>query len=165
MSITDGKLKLIISDFDGVFTDNYVWTDSNGNELVKTSRSDSFSISNFKNFVNEMKIELDFLILSTETNSVVTSRAQKLGLKAICGVVDKKSEVQKILHERKLSPDEFIFLGNDLNDYPIFDICENFYCPSDAHPRVKEKAKIIFSRPGGDGFIREVLEFLMGEAK
>ena len=99
MSITDGKLKLIISDFDGVFTDNYVWTDSNGNELVKTSRSDSFSISNFKKFVDEMKIELDFLILSTETNSVVTSRAQKLGLKAICGVVDKKSEVQKILHE------------------------------------------------------------------
>ena len=63
------------------------------------------------------------------------------------------------------SPDEFIYLGNDLNDYPIFDICKNFYCPSDAHPRVKEKAKIIFSRPGGDGFIREVLEFLMGEAK
>ena len=79
MSITDGKLKLIISDFDGVFTDNYVWTDSNGNELVKTSRSDSFSISNFKKFVDEMKIELDFLILSTETNSVVTSRAQKIG--------------------------------------------------------------------------------------
>jgi N-acylneuraminate cytidylyltransferase len=64
------KLELIVLDFDGVLTDNQVWTDENGREMVSASRSDSLHLATLRGK------GLDFLILSSEPNPVVTARAQ-----------------------------------------------------------------------------------------
>ena len=75
------KIKLIVSDFDGVITDNRVWTDQNGNETVVASRSDSMHIRELR----ERGIEV--VILSSEPNPVVKARAGKMGdVEAVQGI-------------------------------------------------------------------------------
>jgi len=91
-------IKLVICDFDGVITDNRVWTDQDGHETVVASRSDSMRI-------NEMRaIGIDVMILSSEPNPVVAARAKKMGVEAIHGVglQDKGRVMREVLAEKKI---------------------------------------------------------------
>tara|TARA_B100001964_G_scaffold136629_1_gene150796 strand:+ start:684 stop:917 length:234 start_codon:yes stop_codon:yes gene_type:complete len=67
------NLDLIIYDFDGVMTDNKVYVDQNGNEMVQVNRADGLSIAKIK------KLGIKQIIISTEKNPVVSARASKLG--------------------------------------------------------------------------------------
>ena len=67
----------LILDFDGVFTDNSVYTDSFGNEIIKTSKYDSLSLKNF----HERFPAFPIIVISSETNNNVAKRCKKLKLK------------------------------------------------------------------------------------
>jgi YrbI family 3-deoxy-D-manno-octulosonate 8-phosphate phosphatase len=155
------SIHTIVFDFDGVFTDNFVYTDSNGNEQVRTSRSDSFGLSNFREFCSINSYTIEMFILSTETNDVVTQRARKLGLNSHSGISDKKEFLLKYLTSQNLSNDRgLIFLGNDLNDLECLEMAQISFCPSDAHEAVKKVVTHPLNSQGGNGFVREALEFL-----
>ena len=77
-------IKTIIFDFDGVLTDNYVYTNASGEELVRCIRSDGLAFDVLK------KLNYDLFIVSTEKDPVVTARANKLKIHAIQGVDNKK---------------------------------------------------------------------------
>ena len=70
--------KALIMDFDGVHTNNKVYIDSNGNELVLCSRSDGMGLKQLKENLN-----IKLLILSNEQNQVVKKRAAKLNIECI----------------------------------------------------------------------------------
>ena len=155
------SIHTIVFDFDGVFTDNFVYTDSNGIEQVKTSRSDSFGLSNFRGFCSRNSLNIEMFILSTETNTVVAQRALKLGLNYHVGISDKKEFLSKyLLKENLQSSKGLVFLGNDLNDLECMEMAEFSFCPSDAHGTVKKVVTHPLNCPGGNGFVREALEFL-----
>ena len=155
------SIHTIVFDFDGVFTDNFVYTDSNGIEQVKTSRSDSYGLSNFREFCSAYSFSIDMFILSAETNDVVTQRAVKLGLNSHTGVSNKKEFLSKYLIGQNLqSPQGLVFLGNDLNDLECLGMAEFSFCPSDAHETVKKVVTHPLINQGGNGFVREALEFL-----
>ena len=71
------KIDIIIYDFDGVMTNNKVYVDQNGNETVQVNRADGLGISEIK------KMGIEQIIISTETNPVVSARANKLGYKSV----------------------------------------------------------------------------------
>ena len=155
------SIHTIVFDFDGVFTDNFVYTDSHGNEQVRTSRSDSFGLSNFREFCLTNFLSIEMFILSTETNEVVTQRARKLGLNSHSGISNKKEFLLKYLTSQNLKNDRgFAFLGNDLNDIECLEIAQISFCPSDAHEEVKKVVTHPLNSQGGNGFVREALEFL-----
>ena len=101
------KIKLIVSDFDGVFTDNRVWTDQDGKETVAGSRSDGLRIRELR----ERGIEV--MILSSEENPVVVARAKKMGIEAVQETdTRKKGEALKNLLARKgVEPAHVIYHG------------------------------------------------------
>ena len=66
------RIKLIVYDFDGVMTDNKVYVDQNGTEMVQVNRADGLGVSEIK------KMRIKQIIISTETNPVVSARANKL---------------------------------------------------------------------------------------
>jgi 3-deoxy-D-manno-octulosonate 8-phosphate phosphatase KdsC-like HAD superfamily phosphatase len=68
----------IVFDFDGVFTDNFLYTDSNGVESVRVSRADGYAIDLLKRYLTSINHKVSMFILSTETNEVVKHRAKKL---------------------------------------------------------------------------------------
>lgn len=150
-------IKMIITDFDGVITDGRVWTDENGRETVAASRSDSMRIRQLR----ERGIEV--MILSSEVNPVVKARAEKMGVEAIhgLGLNEKGRALQKFLSEKALDPSQIIYVGNDFNDLPCFELAGWAVAVGDAYPDVIRAADYVLSRPGGYGAIRELADLVL----
>ncbi|HOT99298.1 MAG TPA: acylneuraminate cytidylyltransferase [Anaerolineaceae bacterium] len=148
--------KLLVMDFDGVFTDDTVITDQDGRESVICSRSDGFGLDMLRQHG-----KVHALILSREENPVVSARARKLKLEVYQGVQDKAQAIQQLIKERNLAQAEVIYIGNDLNDLPVLPYVGYFACPQDAHSEVIRRADLVLSKPGGCGAIRELVEIIL----
>ncbi len=148
--------KLLVMDFDGVFTDDTVITDQDGRESVICSRSDGLGLDMLRQHG-----KVHAMILSREENPVVSARARKLKLEFYQGVQDKAQAIQQLIKERNLSQAEVIYIGNDLNDLPVLPYVGYFACPQDAHSEVIQRADLVLSKPGGRGAIRELIEIIL----
>jgi N-acylneuraminate cytidylyltransferase len=155
------KIKLIVSDFDGVITDNRVWTDQDGRETVAASRSDSMRVRELR----ELGIEV--MILSSEPNTVVLARAQKMGVEAVHGIDirGKGGALRELLAEKKVDASQVIYIGNDFNDLPCFEIAAWGVAVADAYPEVARAADLVLSRPGGYGALRELCDLVLQNLK
>jgi YrbI family 3-deoxy-D-manno-octulosonate 8-phosphate phosphatase len=149
-------LKLIVLDFDGVMTDNRVWVDEHGMEMVAASRSDSLGLE-----ILRKRTGIEVMVLSRETNKVVKARCDKLGLPVLQAVLDKKQAIQDVIAERKLSPSQVIFMGNDTNDLPVFPEVGFAVAPADAHPEVIRRADLVLSMLGGKGAVRQLCDMIL----
>ena len=148
---------MIICDFDGVVTDNLVITDQDGKESVSASRSDSMHIKTLR----EKGIEL--MILSSEPNPVVMARAKKMSVDAIhnIGMQNKGLVMRELLEQKNIKAENVIFLGNDLNDLPCFEIAGWSVAVADAYPEVLRAADLVLAKTGGHGAIRELCEIVL----
>ncbi|HYI74095.1 MAG TPA: haloacid dehalogenase, partial [Gaiellaceae bacterium] len=78
-----GAVRLVVFDFDGVFTDNRVWTNERGEESVACWRGDSLGLRRLE------EVGVDFVVVTQETNEAVPARARKIRIECISGVEDK----------------------------------------------------------------------------
>jgi N-acylneuraminate cytidylyltransferase len=163
--ILEGQYHTICFDFDGVLTNNKVYVCANGTEYVQCSRGDGLGFELLKAFIAQHSIPIEILILSRESNTVIQSRAIKLGIKC-CHPVRHKYTYLKEYFDHKFpgSKGDFlglIYIGNDLNDLECIIEAGFSACPSDSHYLVKKYSNIVASKPGGDDFAREVIEALV----
>jgi 3-deoxy-D-manno-octulosonate 8-phosphate phosphatase (KDO 8-P phosphatase) len=153
------SLRLLVFDFDGVFTDNRVLVMDDGREAVFCSRADGWGLGKLR------KSGMQLLVISTETNPVVSKRCQKLKIDCIQGCEDKLAILHAEILKRGVAPEAVAFMGNDEND---IDCMRNVGLPvavADAYPEIKSVAKIITSCPGGHGAVREFCDLIMQEKK
>ena len=150
-------IKMIICDFDGVVTDNLVLTDENGRETVSASRSDSMHIKALR------EKGIDMLILSSEPNPVVMARAKKMGVEAIhnVGMQDKGRVMREVIDRKNVKAENVVYIGNDLNDLPCFEIAGWSVAVADAYPEVIRAADHVLRKTGGHGAIRELCELVL----
>jgi N-acylneuraminate cytidylyltransferase len=153
------QIEMIVLDFDGVLTDNRVWTDAEGRETVAANRSDGWGIARLKD------AGFQILVLSTERNPVVAARCEKLGIEAVQGVDQKDVVLEKLLREKKVDPKKAIYLGNDVNDLPCFPLVACALVVADAHPQARARADLILRRAGGYGAVRELSDLLLQEKR
>jgi YrbI family 3-deoxy-D-manno-octulosonate 8-phosphate phosphatase len=155
------KIDLVICDFDGVLTDNRVWVDQDGRESVAAYRSDSIRVKELR------AIGIDVMILSSEPNPVVAARAKKMGVEAIHGVgIQEKGRVMReILEQKNIKAENVIYIGNDFNDLPCFEIAGWSVAVADAYPEVIRAADHVLSRAGGHGALRELCDLLLDQNK
>lgn len=154
-SIKKTQIDLIVYDFDGVMTDNKVLVFEDGKEAVCCNRSDGLAIE-------KIKLEgIPQVILSTENNQVVTARAKKLNLEVIQGLSDKKTTLIGYCKERNIDLKKVVYIGNDINDLEAMKLVGYPIAPSDANNRIKDIAKIVVKRDGGDGVIRDFFENIL----
>jgi N-acylneuraminate cytidylyltransferase len=153
-------VSLIVFDFDGVMTDNCALIDEDGHEQVVVNRSDGMGISLLRQQTN-----LSMLVLSTETNTTVAARCNKLGLPFIQGIKDKAGTLKKWLIDHYIDPNHVIYVGNDVNDMPCFSVVGCAIAPADAHPFVREKADLVLQCKGGKGAVREICDLLLSLKK
>jgi YrbI family 3-deoxy-D-manno-octulosonate 8-phosphate phosphatase len=149
------KITLVVFDFDGVMTDNRVWVDQDGREMVAANRSDSLRLPELR------AAGVELLVLSTESNPVVDARCRKLKLPVFQGVADKAGALRTLLAKRQLDPAEVIFVGNDINDVPCFPLVGCAVVPADAQPEALHCADIVLSHTGGHGAVRELCDLLL----
>jgi N-acylneuraminate cytidylyltransferase len=150
-------VKLLVLDFDGVVSNNLVWTDQDGREVVAASRSDSIFIQPLR------EAGVETVILSSETNSVVAARAKKMGVEAVqgLGLQAKGQALKRLLEEKQVDPAHVVYLGNDINDLPCFEIVGWAVAVADAYPEVIRAADFVLSKPGGGGAVRELCELIL----
>ena len=153
----------IVLDFDGVFTDNKVYLNQDGIETIVCNKADSLGINIIQKFIIKKKLNIDIFVLSKESNPVVSLRCKKMGLKCYNGVNNKFSFLKKYISEKKSEyKDELykgiVYLGNDLNDLELMQKCGFSFAPKDAHEIIKNIAKQVLDRKGGNGFVREFVE-------
>jgi 3-deoxy-D-manno-octulosonate 8-phosphate phosphatase (KDO 8-P phosphatase) len=142
-------VRLAVFDFDGVFTDNRVWTNERGEESVVSSRSDGLGLRRLD------EVGVGYVILSTEANPVVGLRARKLGAEVVQGVDDKLVALTEQAFFRKVDLDRVSYLGNDVNDADCLRSVGLPVVPVDAWPEVVPFASWVLSRGGGQGCVRE----------
>jgi 3-deoxy-D-manno-octulosonate 8-phosphate phosphatase (KDO 8-P phosphatase) len=148
------KIKLIISDFDGVLTDNSVYTDQFGNETVRCSKYDSIGISQ----ITEVGVE--FIVVSSESNPTVSKRCEKLKSNYYTNVHDKGEKISQILTDRQLSPCEVLYIGNDINDLNALKFVDFKVCVNDSHPDFIAACDFMTQSKGGQGCIREICDII-----
>lgn len=148
------SLKLVLFDFDGVFTDNFVYVDQNGIESVKCSRSDGMGVE----LLTSMGLKC--YIVSTETNPVVAARAGKLKIPFVQAVRDKSVTVRELAAEHNCNLSEVAFLGNDINDLPALRIVGLPVGVSDGHHSIDDFVLVKTRACGGNGAVREFCELL-----
>lgn len=147
--------QLVVFDFDGVMTDNRVWTDGSGNELVAASRADGAGIK----LLREAGVPV--LVLSSETNPCVAARCRKLGIPLIQGQWKKAPQLSQYLAEEGIDPRQVVYVGNDINDLPCFEIAGCAVAVADAEPAVRARADLVLARKGGHGAVRELCELVL----
>ena len=148
------EIKIIISDFDGIFTDNSILISDNGETLKKLSYKDIMGVSVAKK--NDIKVA----IVSGDVSPSIDFLANRFALEDIHqGIREKLPVVQSILEKYNLSPDEAVYLGDDINDIASLKYIKYSVIPEHANYRVKAASGVqIAESKAGDGLFREVVD-------
>jgi YrbI family 3-deoxy-D-manno-octulosonate 8-phosphate phosphatase len=144
--------RLVAFDFDGVFTDNMVYVMQDGTEAVRCNRSDGIGLQKLR------KLGIETVIISTESNPVVSARAEKLKILCFQNCEDKLRTLENITREYGISLDEVAFVGNDINDQQCLNYVGLPIIVNDAHQDVVAIALYQTRNSGGHGAVREVCD-------
>lgn len=150
-------VRAVITDFDGVLTDNRVLVDQEGREAVVCNRGDGWGISLLK--------DEGILVacISTEENPVVQARCQKLGIPYRQGQKDKLAALRIFLEEMGIPAGECVYIGNDTNDAACLRYAGVAVVPQDAVAEVLPLADWRTKAAGGEGVLREVASRILEE--
>ena len=143
------RLRLVVFDFDGVMTDNRVLVHQDGTETVMCDRGDGLGIERLR------RRGLDMLVLSKEINPVVAARCRKLQLPCVQGIDGKAAYLTRYLTEKGIDPAAVAYVGNDVNDLDCLRLVGVPVVVQDAHPSVRDAARIVLNASGGRGAVRE----------
>jgi 3-deoxy-D-manno-octulosonate 8-phosphate phosphatase (KDO 8-P phosphatase) len=148
-------IKLLVFDFDGVFTSNQVLVMEDGSEGVLANRSDGLGVG----LLRERGSPL-IAVLTAEVNPAPQKRCEKL--KIPCYVAKNKLPMlDQIIAERKLTPAQTAFIGNDVNDIPCMQHVGLGIAVADAHPKCLAAAHRVTTLRGGFGAVREVIDWFL----
>ncbi|MEU0282178.1 cytidylyltransferase domain-containing protein [Streptomyces sp. NPDC088147] len=153
---TYDDIDAVVLDFDGTQTDDKVFVDSDGREMVAVHRGDGLGIAALR------RSELKLLILSTEQNPVVAARARKLQVPVLHGIDRKDVALKQWCDEHGIAPERVLYVGNDVNDLPCFGLVGWPVAVASAHDAVRAAARAVTTTPGGEGAIREIAAWILG---
>jgi 3-deoxy-D-manno-octulosonate 8-phosphate phosphatase (KDO 8-P phosphatase) len=148
------SVRMVVFDFDGVFTDNTVWTDSAGAEWVRCWRGDGIGLQLLRD------LGIPCWVLSTEVDQVVSRRCAKLGVLCRQGLVNKHEALDELATEAGIKLEAIVYVGNDINDAACLRMAGVPIVVLDAHPDVLPLARYQTRAAGGFGAVREVCEWV-----
>lgn len=147
---------MVITDFDGIITDNCVYIDSKGEMTRKLNFKDVMAFSILK------KKDYKIAIISGEGNSAIKVLDEKFNLDEVYENIRIKIDVLKsIIDKYNLKSDEYLYIGDDINDIEALEFAQYKITVPDAVKRVKDIPNIQqTTQRGGDGAFREVVDCL-----
>lgn len=147
-------IRLVAFDFDGVFTDDMVYVLQDGTEAVRCFRGDGIGLQKLA------RLGIEAVIISAETNPVVTARAAKLKIRCIQDVGDKRAVLEGLAREIGIAMSKVAFVGNDINDLAVLRCVGLPIVVKNAHPDVTQHAIYQTRCSGGHGAVREVCDLV-----
>jgi 3-deoxy-D-manno-octulosonate 8-phosphate phosphatase (KDO 8-P phosphatase) len=151
------KIKLLLTDNDGVLTDGGVYYGESGEILKKFNIRDGMGVERLRNFA-----ACDVGIITGELSPSVAKRAEKLKITELhLGIKNKPAVLHEILSRKKLFAEEIAYIGDDVNDIEIMKLVGLSACPANAISFAKNQADYICENNGGDGAFRELAEIII----
>jgi YrbI family 3-deoxy-D-manno-octulosonate 8-phosphate phosphatase len=151
------RIKLLLTDCDGVLTDGGVYYGKNGEELKKFNIRDGMGVERLRNLAG-----VETGIVTGELSPSVTKRAEKLKITEVhLGAKDKPAILKEILSRLNLQAEEVAYIGDDINDLEVIKSVGVSVCPGDAISFVKGAATIVCKAKGGRGCFREIAEMII----
>ncbi|MGI4886393.1 MAG: KdsC family phosphatase [Janthinobacterium lividum] len=161
MNLTDlqaraRRIKLLLTDCDGVLTDNGVYYSERGEEMKRFSIRDGMAVERLR------AVGVESGIMTGETSGSVQKRADKLRITELhLGIKDKPAQLHEILARTGLAAEEIAFIGDDTNDVGILQLVGLSACPGDATNFARAVADFHCETAGGHGCFRELAEFII----
>ena len=161
--IKQRKIKLFLSDVDGVLTDGSMYYSENGDEMKKFNTRDGMAFQ----LLREAGIKTG--LITSENTEIVDRRAAKLKIDYVYQGKYKGGKLQAakdICDKEHISMDEVAYIGDDINCLELLSNVGLPACPSDAMGLIKEIDSIwILNSKGGDGAVREFAETLLNRCE
>lgn len=150
-------IKLLLTDVDGVLTDNGVYYSEAGEIMKRFLIRDGMGVERLRKLCG-----VETGIVTGELSPSVARRAEKLGIKELhLGIKDKLGRLSEILAARGLQWAEIAFIGDDVNDLEVLEKAGISACPSDAMSVVRKMADYVAAEKGGEGAFRDFAEWLI----
>ena len=149
-------IRAIFFDVDGVLTDGKIIYEESGKEIKNFNVKDGQIISYLK------KAGILVGAISGRESAVTAYRSAELKFD-FChqAILDKAGTFQKLVEHYKLKHKEVAFIGDDINDIPVFRLAGLSVCPADTYPYVKEMVDLVTHAKGGRGVLREVADLVL----
>ena len=150
------NIKAIFFDIDGVLSDGLIIYDDSGKETKNFNVKDGYIVNHLK------KAGILTGAISGRDSMVTARRCAELKID-FChqGILDKASACEKLMKHYKLRRKEVAFIGDDINDLPVFALVGLRVCPADTFNYMKANADLVTEAKGGQGVFREVADLVL----
>lgn len=149
------KIKLVITDVDGVLTDGGMYYTEKGETMKKFNTRDGMAIQLLRNNIKT-------ILMTQENSKIVLVRAKKIKAdKAFIGIKNKETLLPLISKKYSVSLDEIAYIGDDYNDLNIIKKVGLSATPNNGIPEIKMNVDYVCEKNGGDGAFREFAELII----
>lgn len=150
------KIKLLICDVDGVFSDGCIYLSNSGEELKAFHTRDGYGVRSL------LTSGFHLAVITGRQSKIVENRMTALGVTHIYQGVDNKfAPYEELLALYGVTPDEVAYIGDDMVDLPVMNVVGLAVSVADGHPYVRQHAHFVTTLNGGHGALRELADLLL----
>lgn len=151
------RIKMVLTDNDGVLTDGGVFYGENGETFKRFNIRDGMGVERLRKHA-----AVETGIITGEFSPSVRMRSEKLRITELhLGIKDKSAVLNDILKRNLLEVNEIAYIGDDTNDVDVLSVVGLAACPNDAMFFAKQKSHYICENKGGHGAFRELAELII----
>ena len=152
------KIKLVITDVDGVLTDGGMFYTDKGDIMKRFFVRDGMGVTLLK------KKNIPTLIITKEKTEMTRQWAKRMKItKMYEGVIQKEALLKKICEEYKVKPDQISYIGDDVNDIELLKKVGLAVVPNDAIEEAKKISQYICKTNSGQGAFRELVDLILSK--
>lgn len=147
------SIKTFIFDVDGVLTDGEVLLFPKGEQVRKMNIKDGYALQ------YAIKKGYSICIISGGSSESVRLRLNGLGITDIYLKVENKiTAFEDFISTKNINPNQVLYMGDDIPDYEVMQLCAIATCPKNAAIEIKNVAHYISDKNGGEGCVRDIIE-------
>ncbi|KMQ80814.1 3-deoxy-D-manno-octulosonate 8-phosphate phosphatase [Candidatus Burkholderia pumila] len=150
------RIKLMIFDVDGVFTDGSLYFTAEGDFMKSFNSLDGYGVKMLE------RIGVQTAIITGRKSGIVNARAKELSITHLFhGVQDKTVALAELLQKAGVSADQCGYMGDDWPDLAVMRRCGFAAVPANAHSEVIQRVHWVAEARGGYGAVREVCDAIL----
>ncbi len=152
------KIKLVLTDVDGVLTDGGRYFSDKGEIIKKFHVRDGMGINIL------LRNGIKTAIITKENSKIVKKWAKEMNVsKTYSGIKNKEKDLDKICKSYKILPSEIAFIGDDVNDIELMKKVGFSATPFDGILQAKKIVNYVCKTSGGNGALREIIDLILKE--
>jgi YrbI family 3-deoxy-D-manno-octulosonate 8-phosphate phosphatase len=150
------KIKIVITDVDGVLTDGGMYYSKEGDVMKRFHTRDGMGVTLLR------KCNIPTIIVTKEKNNIIKKWSTKMKIKKLYdGILDKGEILTEICKEFGVNADQVLYIGDDVNDVSLLKKVGFSVTPADGIDKVKEICDYVCKNKGGQAAFREVVDMVL----